>query len=232
MTDRKIIEYMIRKARLRPDDIVLDIGAGKGALTLEINRQCDCIAVDIEKEHADFLASHSLKRTSILHENILTALPKLNFNKIIANIPYSISEPLFYALCKKEFDLAIMTIGERFFHVLSTDTKTGIILRSQNDVSYLRSIPKTAFSPPPRVRSCIIELRKKTRQDETDRLIRHLLFLDDKKIKNALDTLFEKQRSRREIASLSQQSPFLGKKLTALSNKETIQLVALLKELH
>lgn len=232
MTDKRITSYMIEQAHLKPTDIVLDIGAGNGALTQEIDKHSHCIAVDIEPDHINHIEALHLKQTTILHKNIIETLPKLTFNKIVSNIPYSISEPLFYALSKKDFEFAIMTIGERFYRVISSDTKAGILIQARYTVTYLRSIPKSAFLPPPRAQSCLITLQKKKQLSKTDLLLQRVLRFDDKKIKNALDSLFEKKIPRRTISNLSKEHPFLEKKITMLSNKEIEQLIKILNKLN
>ena len=114
MIDAVLIRFIVNSAELEKDDVVLEIGYGKGALTKELAKKCRVIAIDIENNVFD------AKNVTFVEGNILTMFnslyEKYSFNKIVANIPYNISEPLMKLIFKKhqELDLIVLTIGQNF----------------------------------------------------------------------------------------------------------------------
>lgn len=226
LMDKKIVDFIIREARLAKGDVVLDIGAGRGVLTKEIMKRCGCIAVEVESSCREGLEETG---ACVIIGNALDHVPSLRFTKIVANIPYAISEPLFFQLSKKKFDLAVMTIGENFLTVLQQETKIGIFFRSAYDITLLRDVPKNAFSPPPRVRSCIIKAVPKDLTPENE-IIRRLLFLDDKKLKNAILKAYEGVRTKKEVRALTA-APFFEKSILGISNEDARKLLKTINEL-
>ncbi|MFH1916826.1 MAG: rRNA adenine N-6-methyltransferase family protein [Nanoarchaeota archaeon] len=219
LIDEKIAEYIIKEAELTSKDIVLDIGAGQGALTEKIDKVCSCIAIEIDEENIVQLRKLPLKNTKIYAGNVLKLVPRFKFNKIVANIPYAISEPLFYLLAKKRFDLGIMTIGESFWNILNSETKIGQLFRATYDITKLQEVPKTAFNPAPRTESAIIKIRPKTKRTATEELLNRLLFLDDKKLKNSLLTITEGIATKKQVKEILQDELY-DEKLAQLSNAQ------------
>ncbi|MFA5797731.1 MAG: rRNA adenine N-6-methyltransferase family protein [Candidatus Woesearchaeota archaeon] len=225
MIDKELIQFIVNYGELRKDDVVLEIGCGHGALTRELVKKCKVVAIDIEKTILDI---HSNQLT-LVQGNVLEEIDQLrkkhDFNKIIANIPFSISEPLLRKMLKTDFDLAILTVGKSFAELLTKkDNRLGILANNFYEVEILQTIRPSAFFPQPRVNSAVIRLSPLA-LDDLDRkavIYRKLLFLDDKKLKNALETIL-KDKTKKEIAALCK-SEFYKKKLFQLTNEEFMEL--------
>ncbi|MFH1071917.1 MAG: rRNA adenine N-6-methyltransferase family protein [Nanoarchaeota archaeon] len=242
LIDKKVIAFIIDNAALQPSDVVLEIGPGRGALTFELAKHCQVIAVEISDEHYDRLKEEIKKRgtrnVTLVNANILDIIDTLQFTKIVANIPYSISEPLFYQLAKKDFQSGIITCGENFYQVLKGKTKTGILFAASYDVEKIKELKKTAFYPPPKTNSCIICVRKKSKPTPKELLLQHLLRLDQKKIQNALEKIFENALTKKELAQKireyaggeKKKAGMFSKKLQALSNNEMNFLLDFLEQ--
>ena len=232
MIDAVLIRFIVNSAELEKDDVVLEIGYGKGALTKELAKKCRVIAIDIENNVFD------AKNVTFVEGNILTMFnslyEKYSFNKIVANIPYNISEPLMKLIFKKhqELDLIVLTIGQNFAN-LSTgnNNRIGIIANRLYNIELLRTVKPKSFSPPPRVDSQVILLEPKA--DASSKLYSQLVLLDDKKLKNALEAILT-NKTKREVKELTSNSLF-DKKLYELSNEEFLELnrtLSLVLETH
>ena len=51
----KIADFIVKAAELRPEDIVLEIGAGKGILTKRILEKCKVYAIEIDPQLCEYL---------------------------------------------------------------------------------------------------------------------------------------------------------------------------------
>jgi 16S rRNA (adenine1518-N6/adenine1519-N6)-dimethyltransferase len=218
MIDKKLVQFIVDAAGLKKTDVVLEVGYGKGVLTKELAKKCRVIAVDIEKGDVDASAV-------LIQGNILDEFEKLEskyaFNKIVSNIPYSISEPLMRCIFKSGVESCVLTVGRDFSEILmKKDNRIGILAGHLYNIGILKSVSPKSFSPMPRVDSCVIRFEKKP--GKISELYRKLLFLDNKKLKNALESII-RDRTKREIGKIAVGKMF-DKKLYELSNEEFIEL--------
>jgi 16S rRNA (adenine1518-N6/adenine1519-N6)-dimethyltransferase len=221
MIDSSLIKFIVNSAELEKDDIVLEIGYGKGALTKELIKKCKVIAIDIEENKFD------AKNVVFIKGNVLTMFDELfekyHFNKIVANIPYNISEPLTKLLFKKhkELESVVLTVGKNFSEILTNNNaRIGIIANYLYDIELLKAVKPKSFSPPPRVDSAVILLEPKN--DALSELYSRLVLFDDKKLKNALESVL-KDNTKRQVKALMTY-PLFEKKLYELSNAEFLDL--------
>ena len=224
MIDKKLIKFIVDEAMLEKDDVVLEIGYGHGELTREIVKKCNVIAIDIEKKHLDIKSAN----LHVIHGNILKEIDKLKFTKIVSNIPYNISEPLMRKLFKIDFDLCVLTMGKNFADNLSKkDNRIGIIANHFYNIEILKIVKPASFYPRPQVDSAFVRIEPKNLDDlsESDILMRELIFLDDKKLKNAFEKIF-KEKTKNELNALMKDAKikFFNKKIYELSNEEFVLL--------
>jgi len=225
MIDSTLIKFIVNSAELEKDDIVLEIGYGKGALTKELAKKCKVIAIDIEENKFE------AKNVIFIKDNILNTFNQLyekyTFNKIVANIPYNISEPLMKLIFKqhKELELVVLTVGKNFANLLmSNDNRIGVIAAHMYNIELLKTVKPKSFSPPPRVDSEVILLEPKS--DVLSEMYSKLVLLDDRKLKNALEKILA-DKTKRQVKELTTH-PLFDKKLYELNNKEFVELDAII----
>src|SRR5699024_8588533 len=98
LNNRSTIKEMLDHAQINKNDMVIDIGAGKGALTSPLSRKAKkVIAIELDSHLADSL-KRSFSNTptvKVLNLNFLDIpLPNKSF-KVVANIPYNITTDIF-----------------------------------------------------------------------------------------------------------------------------------------
>jgi 16S rRNA (adenine1518-N6/adenine1519-N6)-dimethyltransferase len=243
MIDKTVIDYIVKISELKETDVVLEIGCGKGALTKELISFSLVVAVDIDND-VPFFASD---RLLVVHGNILEIISHLkerfDFNKIISNIPYGISEPLFKRLFRTEFDMCILTIGRNFAELLKKkDNRISIIANNLFSIRQMMSVPRKAFNPVPRVDSVILKIsRTQPKQlNPVAKIYRDLVFLDNKKIKNAIEKIIEnessfKKMTKKALAQLIEDHKMVeicDKKIYELSNEEFLKFNKFLIKVH
>jgi 16S rRNA (adenine1518-N6/adenine1519-N6)-dimethyltransferase len=200
---RREVEY----ANITKEDIVLEIGPGKGILTrLLASKAKEVIAIEIDKKIINFLRENLPKNVSLIHDDVLKVdFNKLKrFNKIVSNLPFQISSPITFKFLEYNFVSAILIYQKEFADRLVANVgnknysrlSVGVYYKAKCEI--LEIIPKTCFKPQPKVDSTTIKLNKRKTPpfsviDENFffDLTRNLFNHRRKKIKNILNDLYD-----------------------------------------
>lgn len=225
LKDDEVIQKMIES--ITSEDTVLEIGPGKGAITKELAKKAKkVIAVELDETLKNLLKD--LPDTiEIIYGNTLGLIDDLKFNKIVANIPFSISEPLFKKLVKLNFESAVLLIGKNFYDLLvSEENKLSVISKVFFDVEKISDVSRDAFEPEPKVESLLVKITKrKSELSQKEQIIKKLVQQDDKLIKNALMYAFmrvkncTKKQAREEIIKINLSKEILEENVWHLSNE-------------
>ena len=189
LTNKKIAKKIVSFLDIKQNESILEIGPGEGILSKYIKKATLVeIDEDLIKRLRENFPNHSIINKSIL--NI-----KLNYNKIIGNIPYSISEPLINKLINSNFKLCILTVSEGFLK----KRLLKLIIPNLLEVKELMIIDKKEFNPKPKINSKVILIKKKELNSK-ERLIKKIYTQSDKKLKNIINTrLTFKEKRVREL---------------------------------
>lgn len=223
LKDITVAEKMAEAANLSKKDVVLEIGPGKGIITRQVSiRAGKVIAVEKDKGMAEHLYDLP-KNVEVIYGNALEKIEKLEFNKIIANIPFSMSEPLLRKLMKMEFDSAVLMTGKSFYELLfDAESKWSVIRELFFDVEKILDVGKEACMPMPRTDCVVFKLAKK----HTKSFLAEVLLQDDKKLKNALLNAFVKAEkctkngAKEKIRMLKLPPSIMEKNTSYLSNAQ------------
>ncbi len=162
LIDERVLGRIIEYGNLNRSDVVLEIGAGYGNLTKMLAGKVGrVIAVETDPE----LAS-SINRSENLEVVVADALKMEfpRFNKVISNLPYSISSQVTFKLLRCEFDLGILMYQHEFAKRMvaapgSRDYgRLSVTVQHYAAVEILELVPQGAFFPMPEVRSAIVKL--------------------------------------------------------------------------
>jgi 16S rRNA (adenine1518-N6/adenine1519-N6)-dimethyltransferase len=174
--DPGVIERIARAVNSGPDDHLLEIGPGRGALThlLLAGDYASFDAIEIDRDLvADLRPTLALARSAALHE-----CDALDFNfgqlaaqrggrlRVIGNLPYNISTPLLFRLIGAApaiIDLHVMLQREVVARMAAAPGtrdygRLTIMLAPWVRVEHLFDIGPGAFKPPPRVWSAVAYL--------------------------------------------------------------------------
>lgn len=170
MIDKNTLEEICNYASLNDNDVVLEIGAGTGNLTKEILKKAKkVIAIERDKNLVGILKKETKKyedKIQIIEGDALKIPFDFYFNKIVSNIPYSISRKIFEKILTKKFEIGIFVVQKEFakkliekkgknYKSISVLTQTGC------EVEILKHINRKAFYPVPCVDSVIMKLKQK-----------------------------------------------------------------------
>jgi 16S rRNA (adenine1518-N6/adenine1519-N6)-dimethyltransferase len=177
--DPGILRRIVEAIAPQPEDRLVEIGPGEGALTLPLLRACGHLtAIELDR---DLIASLAARARDIGDLNIISAdVLTVDFSKlaglsrpsiasklrIAGNLPYNISTPILFhcldhaaairdmhfMLQKEVVDRMAAPPGSKTYGRLS------VMLQLRCTVEPLFRVPPGAFRPPPKVDSAIVRL--------------------------------------------------------------------------
>lgn len=164
LIDSRVIGRIIDYANINDDDVVLEIGAGAGNLTKALAaKAAKVVAIESSGRLAEMLRDLELPNVEIIHSDALKIdLPE--FDKVVSNLPYSISSDITFKLLGHDFRLGILMYQYEFAkRMVATPgtrdySRLSICVQYFADVELLESVPKTAFRPQPEVKSAIVKI--------------------------------------------------------------------------
>ena len=171
LVDQRIISDTIKSARISANDVVVEVGAGTGALTRPLaERARKVIAVEIDKDLIPDLQTNleGLENVEIINEDILKLdtshyLLATNF-KIVGSIPYQITSPLIHKLLKetprpKSITIIVQKeVGEKIVAKPPQATYLSNFVANFGQAKILRTIKPNAFRPQPSVDSALLHI--------------------------------------------------------------------------
>lgn len=168
LNNKEVIKDIINIARISKGDLVLELGAGKGAITNDLsNRARKVLAVEYDQKFIKKLDQLELKNTVIIKQDILKiSLPREPFI-VVSNIPYAITTPIMKKLLNNplsSFQRGVLLMekgaAKRFTSNYVKDPYV-IAWRMWFDIRYVKGISRKNFSPPPKVDSAMVKINRK-----------------------------------------------------------------------
>jgi 16S rRNA (adenine1518-N6/adenine1519-N6)-dimethyltransferase len=170
--DQNLARWIVDQTQITPEDYVVEIGPGLGALTRFIlEKGAHVLAVEKDARLANFLHLHFAdERLEIANVDGLKFDQRVLFAqrrvKLIGNLPYNISSPLLLKFLEhpSPISLCMLTLQKEMALRLSALPRThdygALTLRVQlnHRVKYLRGVPATVFFPRPDVDSAVVRL--------------------------------------------------------------------------
>jgi len=209
----RIKQRILDTCQLRPDDVVLEIGPGAGALTLDIAQRVRRLYA-VEKDpvlYAVLKAKLPLKKIRLFQADFLTFdLRKLTaLTKIIGNLPYNIASPILAKLLEKpERPVPVFVMLQyEFAKRIAAQPHTkdygplSCFVQYFSRPKILFHIKPAAFQPKPKVMSSFVCLEPRIHKPQSQdvkylmRIIHQAFQQRRKTIANALNPLITKNKS-------------------------------------
>lgn len=197
LIDSTILRKIIALVDPKPQETIVEIGAGLGTLTRELAKKTG-IVIAIEKdrrlEPALRKALSGRKNVEVVIGNALALLDRFRPDKIVSNTPYLIAEPLVQKLFTLPFTEAILTLPAPFVDILNARTAdkrySSLSLFSQAflDMTIHFPFPKDCTYPEAPVDGLVVTIchRQNCRSDPAFFVIKQLYLRHTKKLRNAL----------------------------------------------
>ncbi|KKT74360.1 MAG: rRNA (Adenine-N(6)-)-methyltransferase [Candidatus Nomurabacteria bacterium GW2011_GWA1_46_11] len=167
--DKNLVARLVGLANFGPNDLVVEIGAGKGIITEALARVVGhVVAVEIDGELVV-----DLKRLFVSFSNVEImladirqfALPVRHY-KVFGNIPFHIATDIVYKLLyysnpPSESCLVLPREAAEKFSGLSHETQFSTLAKPWFDFQILQDLKRADFSPEPDVHVCLLRITKK-----------------------------------------------------------------------
>ncbi|MEE4608681.1 MAG: 16S rRNA (adenine(1518)-N(6)/adenine(1519)-N(6))-dimethyltransferase RsmA [Desulfobacteraceae bacterium] len=183
LTAAGVSERIVAAAAVAPEDIVLEIGPGLGALTLPLAaRAARLIAVETDAEILGLLRAELLAAgrqnveticASILDTDIAALAPPDRRLVVLGNLPYNISSPVLVRLVESRHrvDRAVLMLQKELVDRIVASPggrdygRLTVMLAYCATVRRLFTVNADRFFPKPKVDSAVVEIRFKTAPD-------------------------------------------------------------------
>ena len=202
LIDKNKRDQIINFGNLTKEDVVLEIGAGIGTLTIELAKRAKkVIAIEQDSNICEILnqrlKNEKIDNVELINEDALKIeFPK--FNKIVSNLPYQISSPITFKFLDYDFDLAVLMYQKEFGDRMNGEvgsknySRLSAMLYFKCDVNPLTEVSCESFLPKPKVDSIVVGLTPKESDLTSEefnvysKFTKALFQHRNKKIRNAL----------------------------------------------
>jgi len=208
LIDEDIARKEIDFCNISKNDIVLEVGPGKGILTKILLSKCrKVIAVEIDKELYNKLHKKFTNQNITLINNDILKIDFNNiekFNKIVSNLPFQISLPFTIKLLEYNFNKAVLIYQKEFAERMVAKpgeknySRLSILIYYKSICKIIENIPKIKFSPIPKIDSSIVEIIPRNKPPfelKNEKfyfdLIKNLFSQKRKKIKNNVKKYYD-----------------------------------------
>ena len=207
LVQRQMVEAILNRAAPKADDTILELGVGLGAMTIPlaarvkgvIGLEIDSGLVRWHEEEGDLPANVSLRHEDLLESDFRQLAAECGGRlRIIANLPYSISNPLLFKLldCHEVVDYAVLMLQKEVAERISAPPATreygvlSVLLGSCALMEPLLKIGPENFHPRPKVDSMVVRIKFNPPSAEIKALPAHSL----KILKMLVKAAFGKRR--------------------------------------
>lgn len=174
LVDHQVIDKIIAAIAPKPEQNIIEIGPGRGAITEPILAKCPSLkVVELDRDLIPLLKEKFTGYPDFqVHQGDALKIDFSQFYqagramRIIGNLPYNISTPLIFHLLsfspqigdmhfmlqKEVVDRLAASPGDKNYGRLS------VMVQYYSSVQPLFSVPSTAFRPAPKVESAIVRL--------------------------------------------------------------------------
>jgi 16S rRNA (adenine1518-N6/adenine1519-N6)-dimethyltransferase len=175
LTNRRIINRIIDALNPQPDETIVEIGPGQGALTTSlVERAGQLVAVEFDRQLAPFLrekfAEHSnfkLIESDALVTDFCAAISPASSARLVANLPYNISTAILQRLIEQRRCLSemVLMLQREVVDRITAEPGTkdrgyvSVLVEAYCETEKLFDVAPSSFRPAPKVWSRVVRLR-------------------------------------------------------------------------
>lgn len=164
------------------DDVVLEIGPGRGFLTTFLAERAELVhAVEFDPDLLNTLQD-TLRNTGnvLVHPGDALSFDYRTLdpspNKLVANLPYNIASPLVLKLLEQESSINVLRFMVQYEVARRMAAESGykdyasyaVLVQIFASVRLVHKVSPRVFYPPPRVHSAVVEMRRREVEIEAE----------------------------------------------------------------
>ncbi len=168
LIDQAMIQSLIQAIQPQPNDVMVEIGPGLGAMTQPLLKQLNHLhVVEIDRDIITWMQGYypagqlSIHNQDVLKFDFQVIAPRI---RVVGNLPYNISSPILFKLLENTAQIIDMhfmlqkEVVERMVAAPSTSAygRLSVMLQYRLQMEYLVTVPPESFDPPPKVESAFV----------------------------------------------------------------------------
>ena len=179
LTNEDVVECILDAASLNKNDTVIEVGPGMGILTKKLAKLVSTvIAVELDSKLVNLLSNYAtdFPNIKVVHKDILKINPaqllryrlkSTEFSsdyKVVANLPYYITNPILYHFLESTQKPSLMVlmvqkeVGEAMVARPGKMSFLSVSTQFYSDPRIIRYVPAEDFYPIPKVDSVVLRL--------------------------------------------------------------------------
>ena len=171
LADRGVVEDIVDAIDPRPDEALVEIGPGLGALTLPLLARCEKLTVvELDRDLAARLrhnpALEVIESDALKLDFAALAAGRAHKLRLVGNLPYNISTPILFHLLpaadlvQDQHFMLQKEVVDRMAAAPATKAygRLSVMLQWRYHIESLFDVPPHAFEPPPRVDSSLVRM--------------------------------------------------------------------------
>ncbi len=245
LVNANILNFHVNKANIQDTDTILEIGAGTGNLTICLSKLAKKVyTIEQDLRYVRFLSNYfsTFSNVEIIEGDAIN-VEWPSFNRCVSNLPYQISSPVTFKLFDHEFDAATLMFQKEFAQRMeakagsSNYSRLSLMTKFYSEIEYLRTVPRNAFLPRPRIDSAIVKIIPKSVANDVNKedfgfFVTTLFTLKRKTVRSVVNNLL-KNSSKEGIYpedNVMDRLIFPKRRIFTLTHQETLRLYNNLKK--
>jgi len=168
--DPRLVTVLIEQSSLGPDDLVFEIGPGKGIITAQLAQRCkQVIAIEKDPALAGMLCQKFEKRANVTiccADFLCYPLPRGPY-KIFSNIPFNITSAIVSRLTAitnppQDASLVMQKEAAEMYQGIPDESLRSILLKPWFEMKLVHRFRRSDFSPRPHVDSVLLQICKRS----------------------------------------------------------------------
>ena len=209
LTDKNLLESIVSDAGITSDDVVLEIGAGAGALTEPLsNHAKKVVSFEIDKDLVSLLEEKFKEKENVqfVFGDFMSFSAKQiselvgNHFKVVANLPYYITTPILSKLFEMENSpetIVVMVQKEVAERLVATKESSSYgyfsaFVSAFAKAKITRQVNRKMFTPMPNVDSAIVrfDIKKNPYEKEFDLFLQNVFKMKRKTLANNISSAY------------------------------------------
>lgn len=175
LVDKNVIDRIISAVSPQPDETIVEIGPGRGALTSRlIEKTGRVVAIEFDRDlapqlRAQFSGASNLQviEADALTIDLCQAIEPVNQVRIVANLPYNVGTAILQRLIEQRKCISEMTlmlqreVVDRMMAEAGSSERgyLSVLIEAYGEAERLFDVSPQAFRPAPKVWSTVLRLR-------------------------------------------------------------------------
>ncbi len=184
LIDNNVINKIVDEVCACSDDLIIEIGPGKGALTSKLkNKGCNVIAYELDNDLKPILDRLESEKMHVIYgdflkSNIKEDIKSIKYNDlyIVGNLPYYITTPIIEHIIDENVNFKKFTImvqkevADRFMarEGFKEYGYITLVLKYYFEINKVCDVSKYAFNPVPKVESAVVSFMPREVKPDVD----------------------------------------------------------------